>query len=130
MTRVRSVLTATICGAALVVPLRAHHSAAAAYDAGRTVTIRGIVSKVEWRNPHAYFFVDVKDTAGHVTTWSLEAQSPAALARHGFRKDEVRPGDRVEADLMPSVVGANRGLIRVLRCHGKVFHELGRDNER
>jgi hypothetical protein len=54
----------------------AHHSFAAQYDANRPVTLKGIVSKVEWTNPHARFYVDVRDESGVVTNWNLELASP------------------------------------------------------
>jgi Family of unknown function (DUF6152) len=112
-------------GAAHVAPLMAHHSAAAYYDIKKTVTITGTTSRILWRNPHVFFFVDVKDASGHVSTWSLESQSPDALVRLGLRKDDVKAGDRVTVDVMPAIVSPNRGRVRVLRFHGRSFVDFG-----
>jgi len=60
----------------LALPALAHHSFAAEYDAKRPVTLHGVVTKVEWFNPHARFIIDVKDESGKVTTWNLELASP------------------------------------------------------
>src|SRR5262249_58041681 len=73
----------------------AHHSFAAEYDSTKQVTVKGVVQKVAWVNPHAYVFVDVKDENGKVTTWAFESLSPNALARQGWNKYSLKPGDEV-----------------------------------
>ena len=73
----------------------AHHSAAAAYDTDNKITIRGTVTQVEWKNPHVFYFIDVKDTAGKVTNWAIEASTPNQLYRAGWRKDDLKIGDAV-----------------------------------
>jgi len=115
----------TICAVAPAAPLAAHHSAAAYYDIKKTVTISGTASRVLWRNPHVFFFVDVKDSAGRVSTWSLESQSPDALVRLGLHKDDVKTGDRVTVDVMPAIVSPNRGRVRVLRFRGRSIVDFG-----
>jgi hypothetical protein len=88
------------CGAAafllaLTWPAAAHHSFAAEYDSTKTVTVKGTIQKLEWVNPHAYFWVDVKDENGKVTTWAFESLSPNALARQGWNRNSLKKGEEV-----------------------------------
>jgi hypothetical protein len=76
-------------------PVLAHHSFAAEYDEKKPVTLKGTVSKVEWTNPHARFYVDVKDDAGKVTTWNFELASPNVLIRGGWTRKSLQVGDTV-----------------------------------
>ena len=68
-------------------PLLAHHSFSAEFDASKTVTLRGVVSKVEWINPHIFIYVDVKDGAGKTTTWALQSLPPLFFRGSGLTKD-------------------------------------------
>ncbi len=77
------------------IPAAAHHSFAAEYDQKSPVQFKGVVSKVDWMNPHVYFYVDVKDQDGKVTHWDCEAGNPNALARRGWKKDSLKAGDQV-----------------------------------
>jgi len=94
------VVVATACAALLtaVVPVMAHHSFAAEYDSTKTITVKGTVQKLDWVNPHAYFWVDVKDASGKVTTYAFEALSPNALARQGWNRNSLKKGDEVTVD--------------------------------
>ena len=78
--------------------VRAHHSFAAQYDANKPVTLVGIVTKVEWTNPHARFYVDVKDEKGVVTSWNLELASPNVLRRNGWTRTSLNVGDEVTVE--------------------------------
>jgi hypothetical protein len=80
----------------LAAPLLAHHSFAAEYDEKKPVTLKGVVTKVEWANPHARFYVDVKDDKGNVTNWNLELASPNVLVRNGWKRNSLQVGDAVE----------------------------------
>jgi hypothetical protein len=73
----------------------AHHSAAAAYDTANKITLRGPVTKVEWKNPHVFYYLDVADASGKVTNWAIEASTPNQLYRNGWRKDDLKVGDAV-----------------------------------
>ncbi len=84
-----------LCLATCVGPLFAHHSFAAEYDSKQPVTFKGVVTKLDWMNPHVYFYVDVKEADGSVTHWSCEAGNPNALARRGWRKNSLKAGDEV-----------------------------------
>ena len=78
-----------------VLPVAAHHSGAAVFDNTKKIELTGVVTKVEWTNPHARFFMDVKDAAGNVVNWSLELASPNILVRNGWQRNSVKAGDTV-----------------------------------
>lgn len=80
---------------AAAVPVLAHHSFAAEYDEKKPVTLKGVVTKVEWTNPHARFYVDVKDESGTVINWNLELASPNVLMRNGWTRKSLQVGDEV-----------------------------------
>src|ERR1700733_9533699 len=76
-------------------PVTAHHSFAAEYDSKGLITLAGVISKVEWTNPHIYFYIDVKDASGSVVTWAVEGYPPNTLKRTGFTRDDLKAGDTV-----------------------------------
>lgn len=76
-------------------PVSAHHSGAAEFDVNKKVDLNGVVTKVEWTNPHAHFYMDVKDESGKVANWNLELASPNVLIRNGWRRNSIKPGDAV-----------------------------------
>lgn len=79
-------------------PTLAHHSFAAQYDRNKPVTLTGNVTKLEWMNPHVYFYLDVKDASGHVANWAIEGGAPNALYRAGWRKDSLKIGELVTVE--------------------------------
>ena len=85
-----AVLMAGIGLVAAAAPVVAHHSFAAEYDSSKPITLKGTVTRVEWTNPHARFYVDVKDEGGSVTNWNLELASPNVLARQGWTRNSLK----------------------------------------
>ena len=87
--RITNRLRCAVVAAALLcaLPLLAHHSFSAEFDSGKTVTLRGVVSKVDWINPHIFVYLDVKDDAGKTTTWALQSLPPLFFRGSGLTKD-------------------------------------------
>ena len=77
------------------VPMLAHHSFSAEYDRAKSIELTGTVTKVEWMNPHARFYLDVKDADGKVTNWEFELGSPNGLMRQGWTRNSLKEGDVV-----------------------------------
>jgi len=89
-------LLAVACGTFLTVtPLPAHHSFSAEYDSKKPVTLKGIITKVEWMNPHVYFYLDVASESGDITNWALEMGPPNGLERSGWTRNTMKVGDEV-----------------------------------
>jgi hypothetical protein len=76
----------------------AHHSFSSEYDATKPVTLEGVVTKVEWMNPHVYFYVNVKDDVGKVNNWALEMGAPSGLQRQGWTRNTLQVGDTVKVE--------------------------------
>ena len=90
------VLLAGWCLTFVAQPLFAHHSFGAEYDGTKPLTLTGAVTKIEWTNPHIYFFIDVKDEGGSVTNWKWEGYPPTVLNRIGWKRNETMvPGDTI-----------------------------------
>ena len=91
------VLAASIGLLSGAVPLRAHHSEAAEYDANKPVRVTGVVKKVEWTNPHIWFYVEGKDeVSGLAAVWGFSGAAPNGLRRRGVTKDSIKVGDTVK----------------------------------
>jgi Family of unknown function (DUF6152) len=91
------VLAASIGALVAAVPLRAHHSEAAEYDANKPVRVTGVVRKVEWTNPHIWFYVEGKDeVSGLAAVWGFSGAAPNGLRRRGVTKDSLKVGDTVK----------------------------------
>jgi len=95
-----------------VTPLCAHHSFAAEYDSKKPVTLKGIVTKVDWTNPHVYFFMDVTDESGKVTNWGLEMGPPNGLQRAGWTRNTMKVGDEVVVEGTLAKDGSNQANAR------------------
>jgi len=80
---------------AAAVQVWAHHSGAAVFDEKKPINLTGTVTNVEWVNPHAHFYMDVKDADGKVANWNLELASPNVLVRNGWKRTSVKAGDVV-----------------------------------
>src|SRR4029077_16382867 len=99
---------------AAALPALAHHAFVAQYDASKSTTLHGVVTKIEWTNPHARFYVDVKDNSGKVTNWNLELASPNALRRLGWTRDVLKVGDQVSVLVAPAKDGAKMANARTV----------------
>lgn len=88
-------------------PAWAHHSVAAEFDTHRQIIYSGVITRVEWTNPHIYFYVDVKDSNRNVSNWAFESAGPNTLARLGWLRDTLKVGDRVTVVALPARDGAN-----------------------
>lgn len=94
-------------------PLPAHHSFGAEDDVNKPITLTGVVTKVEWTNPHTHFYLDVADGAGKVTNWKFEGYNLAVLYRIGWKKDStIKPGDRITVSGWQARDGGNWGHSR------------------
>lgn len=99
--------------ALLTVAAWAHHSFGAEYDANKPITLTGVVTKVEWSNPHIHFYIDVKDKDGKVVNWKLEGFPPNVLYRTGWKREvTIKPGDTVTITGWRARDGGNWGHSR------------------
>jgi hypothetical protein len=95
MRRLALIVVAAAAAMAWTRPALAHHSFAAQYDATRHVELKGVVTKVEWTNPHARFYIDEKNDKGDVTSWNFEMASPNVLLRNGWKRTSLKIGEEV-----------------------------------
>lgn len=93
-------------------PAAAHHSFAAEYDSNNLITLTGVITKVEWTNPHMYIHLDVKGPDGKVVSWALEGYPPNTLKRTGFTRDILKEGATVTMTAYKAKDGSNTGAGR------------------
>ena len=91
-------------------PLFAHHGAAA-YDMGKSVTLKGTVTQWVWANPHCILQLDVTDDGGQVVQWSAETENPSSMVHYGYTKQSLKPGDQVTLTVIPAKNGKPFGRI-------------------
>ena len=123
------VLFTAVAAAWLAAPVAAHHSFAAQYDPDKPITLTGKVSKVEWTNPHARFYLDVKDAKGQVKTWNFELASPNYLKRAGWSSTSLKEGDEITVEGSIARSGANMANARsvTLADGSRVFARNAQD---
>ena len=97
---------------AIAAPVFAHHSETAEYDSSKPVKVMGTIKKVEWENPHVWFYVDVKDENGKITTWGFSGAPPGALMRRGITKDALKIGAVVNVEGSRARDGSNNASSR------------------
>jgi len=94
--RLRAIAILGVTGVLMAAaPLLAHHSFAAEYDAKKPIELKGVITKVDWMNPHVYFYIDVKDDSGKIANWAFEMGPPRLLERGGWKKSTMKEGDEV-----------------------------------
>ena len=94
----RTFIAVAVLALSVGVRLPAHHSFAAEFDGTKAIRLTGVITKVEWTNPHSYFYIDVKEENGSVVSWGCEAGAPGALTRRGFKRGDLKLGDTVIVD--------------------------------
>src|SRR5437762_2780129 len=93
-----AILVAMACVLASSAPLAAHHSFAAEFDGSKAIRVTGALTKIEWTNPHTYFYLEVKEDNGQLVKWGCEAGAPGALTRRGFKRGDIKLGDTIIVD--------------------------------
>ena len=110
-------------GLIAALPVFAHHSGAAVFDTTKKLELKGVVTRMEWTNPHAHFFLDVKDAGGAVISWNLELASPSILLRNGWKRDSLKAGDAVTVSGSPAKDNSNFAIAQSIEFADG--HKLG-----
>ena len=115
--------------AAAGITVSAHHSFAP-FDLSMEKTITGTVSRFEWTNPHSWIWVDVPNEKGGVDSWAVEGMSPNYLARRGWSKSTLKPGEKVTISVRPLRNGQNGGMfVRATLADGRVLTQTGQPKD-
>ena len=109
--KIMTVLSVTVVLLLFSMPLLAHHGTGASYAMDKRVTLKGTVTEFRMMNPHCQLYFDVKDEKGNVVHWSAEISSVFHLAKAGWKRDSIKPGDQVTVVLSPSKAGAPAGVM-------------------
>ena len=124
MNRVATVVAVLVV---LSAPLLAHHGRGATYDMKKRVTLKGTVSRVEWRNPHVLIYMDVTDADGKVVTWGFENSGVSTLAQEGYNRNTLKVGQPITAIVNPAANGAPTAIVvKIILADGSEI--MSRDN--
>ena len=118
----RLVVAIAALAAAFCNPASAHHGTGSSYDTGKTLKLSGVVSKFAWSNPHSQLYFDITAKDGSVVHWGGEMSSPGVLAKIGWTRNSLKPGDKVILTLHPSLAGTPVGeLVNVTLPDGRTL---------
>jgi len=102
-------------------PVFAHHGSHVSYDTEKSVVLKGTVTEFVWSNPHAQIYFDVKNDKGEAVNWGAETANPANLAKNGWTRNSMKPGDEITVTMWPSKAGAPRGfLLKIVLPNGQL----------
>lgn len=99
----------------IAIPVLAHHGITSEFDPSKDVTVTGVLTRVDWTNPHIYWYVDVKDDSGNVQTWRFQGGPPSMLHRAGFYKADFKIGEVVTVSAKPAKDGSKLGFGTVIK---------------
>jgi hypothetical protein len=112
----RLFLVAAFGLASAAVPAFAHHSVTAEFNPDKEFVVKGVLTKVEWTNPHVYYYADVKDESGKIVNYAFESGPPNTLKRAGLKKEDVKIGDAVTITAAPAKDGTkNLGWLKMIK---------------
>jgi Family of unknown function (DUF6152) len=114
MINMKGALAVIVTALACAIPLVAHHSVAASYDTSKTLTVTGVNTNVEWRNPHVILHLGVKNSEGSVTEWRMEMRGANSLSASGVNQIAIAPGSQVAARIWIARDGTKYGNVRSL----------------
>ena len=121
MRRIVHAFLAIIVALLLPVPVTGHHSFAAQFDGDKPVVLKGVITKVDWRNPHIWVYFDVRDADGKVTKWECEGGAPNALTRQGWSREHLKLGEELTAEGWRAKNGTNTCNARTWRVNGQTI---------
>jgi hypothetical protein len=127
MRKLPTLIALIVLYSSIAAPLLAHHGRGATYDMKKRITLKGTVSRVEWRNPHVLIYMDVKDADGKVVTWGFENSGVSTLAQEGYNRNTLKVGQPITALVNPAANGAPTAIVvKIILADGSEI--MSRDN--